>query len=325
MKKILITGVSGYIGSCLYFFLKEKFKIIGLDKKKSKLLSINYCNLLNKNSLYYFLKKERPDIVIHLAAQSLVDETINKKRYYENNVLATKNLVTIMDKINIKNLIFSSTAAVYKYNNNELDEESLINPRSEYAKTKYECEKIIKNSKLNSVVLRFFNVCSSIKIKNKLVGELHNPETHLIPTIVYKNLFKKKIYIYGNKYNTKDGTCIRDYVHVKDICVAIKKSITYLSKNSNKFEIINIGSNNKNTNLEILKKIKINTKIEPIYEIVKNRKGDVSALFCSIKKAKKKLNWKPNFSVIKSIIKDEISWVNYLKKNKIKRKFKNFL
>jgi UDP-glucose 4-epimerase len=325
MKKILITGVSGYIGSCVYLFLKEKFNIIGIDKSKNKLISTNYLNLLNKKKLYQFLQKERPDLVIHLAAQSLVDETINQKKYYENNVLATKNLITIMNKVNIKNLIFSSTAAVYKYSNNKLNEKSLINPKSEYAKTKHECEKIIKNSKLNSVILRFFNVCSSIRIKNKLIGELHNPETHLIPTIVYKILFRKKFYIYGDKYKTKDGTCIRDYIHVKDICVAINKSIAYLSKNPNSFEIINIGSNNKNTNLEILKKIKMNTQIEPRYEIVKNRKGDVGTLFCSINKAKKKLNWKPNFSEINNIIKDEILWVNYLKKNNIKRKFKNYL
>tara|TARA_B100001175_G_scaffold242124_1_gene208496 strand:+ start:356 stop:1333 length:978 start_codon:yes stop_codon:yes gene_type:complete len=325
MKKILITGVSGYIGSCLYFFLKKKFRILGIDKKKTTLLQIKQIDLLNIKKLTSFLKKEKPELIIHLAAQSLVDETINKKKYYVNNVIATNNLIKGMKKNNLDNIIFSSTAAIYKFSNNELNEKSIIDPKSTYAKTKYECEKIIKKSKLNSIILRFFNVCSSLKTKNTIIGEFHNPETHLIPTVVYKTLFKKKFYIYGDNYETKDGTCVRDYIHIKDICSAVNKSIIYLSKNSNKYEVINIGSNIKNTNLEILNNIEKITQLKTKYKMVKKRKGDVSTLCCSIKKAKIKLSWKPNFSDIKKIIKDEILWVNYLKKNNLKRKFKNYL
>ena len=165
--KILITGVSGYIGSCLYFYLKKKFKIIGIDKKKTKILPTRDCNLLNLKKLNSLLKKEKPDLIIHLAAQSLVDETINKKKYFLNNVIATKNLLSSMKKNNIKNIIFSSTAALYKYNNKILNEKSKINPKSAYAKTKYKCENIIKDSKINTIILRFFNVCSSLNVKKK--------------------------------------------------------------------------------------------------------------------------------------------------------------
>jgi UDP-glucose 4-epimerase len=325
MKKILITGVSGYIGSCLFFFLKDKFKILGLDKKKTKIIPIRQCNLLNIKKINFLLKKEKPDLVIHLAAQSLVDETINKKNYYSNNILATKNLVFSMKKNNIKNIIFSSTASLYKFNNKILNEKSAINPKSTYAKTKFECEKIIKKSSLNSVILRFFNVCSSLKIKKRIIGEFHKPETHLIPTVVYKNICKKKIYIYGDNYNTKDGTCVRDYVHIKDICNAIKKSINYLLNNYNKFEIINIGSSSKKTNFEILNIIKQITKIDNIYQVVKRRSGDVDYLNCSNSKAKLKLKWSPIYSNINKIVKDEIEWVYYLLKNKKFRKFKNYL
>ena len=323
--KILITGASGYIGSCLYFYLKNNFYVSGIDKIQNRLVPIKKCNLLNYNKLNNFLKKEKPNLIIHLAAQSLVDETINKEKYYLNNVVATKNLVNSMKKNGLNNLIFSSTAALYKKKNKAMSEIDKTQPKSTYAKTKYECEKIIEKSKINSIILRFFNVCSSLKIKNKIIGEFHNPETHLIPTIVYKNLLNQKIYIYGNNYNTKDGTCIRDYIHIDDICNAIKKSIYYLKKNNKKFEIINIGSSTKKTNYEILNQIKKITKIENQFHVVKRRKGDADFLTCSIKKAKKILNWKPISSNIDKIINDEIKWVKYLLKNKKFRRFKNYL
>ena len=325
MKKILITGSSGYIGSALFLYLKKKYKVIGLDKKNYKYFKNSKINLLSVIKLDKFIKTVKPDIVIHLAAQSLVDEKINKKKYYENNVIATKNLINCLKKNNINDLIFASTAAVYKYENKIIKENSKIKLLSAYAKTKFECEKLIKKSKLNSIILRFFNVCSSLSINGKLIGELHNPETHLIPTVVYKTIFKKKIFIYGNNYKTKDGTCVRDYVHIKDICSAIKKSIMRLDINKKDQEILNIGSAFNNTNLEILNKVKKITKIKPIYELVKKRKGDVDKLICSISKSKKLLNWKPINSKIDKIIRDEIKWVNFLKKKKIKRKFKNYL
>ena len=323
--KILITGASGYIGSCLFLYLKQKFKVTGIDKTNNKSIPIKKINLLNLKKLNNFLNIEKPNVIIHLAAQSLVDETINKKKYYSNNIIATKNLVYAMKKNNLDNLIFSSTAALYSYKNKALKENSRINPKSTYAKTKYECEKIIKKSKINTIILRFFNVCSSLKVKNKIIGEFHNPETHLIPTIVYKNLSNQIIYIYGDDYKTKDGSCVRDYIHVKDICNAIKKSTEYLITKKNNFEIINIGSSTKKTNFEILNNIKKITKKFNKYKIVKRRKGDIDFLTCSIEKAKKKLKWKPLFSNIDLIIKDELRWVKYLLKIKKFRRFKNYL
>ena len=161
-QNILITGGSGYIGSCLSLYLKKKYEITNLDKKNNKHISINICDLLNLKRLNDILKKKKPKLIIHLAAQSLVDETINKEKYYQNNVMATKNLIIAMKNNNLTNLIFSSTAAVYKYSGKILNEKSLIKPKSNYAKTKLQCEKIIQNSKINSIILRFFNVCSSL-------------------------------------------------------------------------------------------------------------------------------------------------------------------
>ena len=324
-QNILITGGSGYIGSCLSLYLKKKYEITNLDKKNNKHISIKICNLLNFKKLNNILKKKKPKLIIHLAAQSLVDETLNKEKYYQNNVMATKNLIMAMKNNNLTNLIFSSTASVYKYSGKILNEKSLLKPKSNYAKTKLQCEKIIRDSKINSIILRFFNVCSSLKINNKIVGEFHNPETHLIPTIVYKNLLNKKFFIYGKNYNTIDGTCIRDYVHIGDICNSIDRSITYLFKNHKKTQIINIGSSSRNTNMEILKKIEKITKIKSLYNIVDRRKGDVDLLICSNSKAKKVLNWEPQKSNINTIIRDEIRWVKFLIKNQQKRIFKNYL
>ena len=324
-QNILITGGSGYIGSCLSLYLKKKYEITNLDKKNNKHISIKICNLLNFKKLNNILKKKKPKLIIHLAAQSLVDETINKEKYYQNNVMATKNLIMAMKNNNLTNLIFSSTASVYKYSGKILNEKSLLKPKSNYAKTKLQCEKIIRDSKINSIILRFFNVCSSLKINNKIVGEFHNPETHLIPTIVYKNLLNKKFFIYGKNYNTIDGTCIRDYVHIGDICNSIDRSITYLFKNHKKTQIINIGSSSRNTNMEILKKIEKITKIKSLYNIIDRRKGDVDLLICSNSKAKKVLNWEPQKSNINTIIRDEIRWVKFLIKNHQKRIFKNYL
>ena len=197
MTKILITGSSGYIGKSLFLYLKKNFTIKGLDKKKSNEFKTEKINLLNKKKLNKFIKLFKPDVVIHLAAQSLVDETINKKKYYQNNIVATKNLLYCLGKNKITNIIFSSTAAVYRQKDKPLKENDNLKLISTYAKTKYECEKLILKSNLNYIILRFFNVCSSLRVGNKITGELHNPETHLIPTLVYKSIFQKKnLYIW---------------------------------------------------------------------------------------------------------------------------------
>ena len=168
--KILITGANGYIGNCLFHFLKKKFKIIGVDCENHINRDIYKINLLNVRKLDSLLSQIKPNVIIHLAAQSLVDETINKKKYYMNNFLVTKNLINLLKKNNIKNIIFSSTAYVYKKNKKLLSEKSKLEPLSYYAKTKFLCENDIKYTKgLSYIILRFFNVCSALS--NPLVGE----------------------------------------------------------------------------------------------------------------------------------------------------------
>ena len=322
-KKILITGVNGYIGNCLYHFLKGKFKVAGIDKESVSKNTIYRCNILNTKKLEQILYKTKPEIVIHLAAQSLVDETINKEKYYNNNVVATNGLLRSMKKINVKKIIFSSTAAVYKQSSKPLKENSKLKPLSTYAKTKLTCEKnILKQKEIKSVILRFFNVCSALK--KPCIGELHNPETHLIPTIVYKAIYNKKIYIYGDDFPTPDGTCIRDYIHIKDICSVIEKSTRYLL-NKKKSRIFNIGNYKGLSNQDIVNYTKKNIKKKINIKNVNRRKGDISRLVCNSDKAKRSLSWVAKKSNLREIVYDEINWVRKLNRQGLERKFKNYL
>ena len=320
-NRILITGISGYIGSCLAKFFKKK-NFYGLDKSTpsswAKIKKKNFfkCNLLNIKKLEKIIEKIKPDLIIHLAAKSTVSEKIKFHNYYLNNVVATKNLIYMMKKLKIKKIIYSSTAAVYKNKINPIKETDKIMPISDYGKTKLQAEKEIKKNIRNFVILRFFNVCSAIK--KPLIGENHKPETHLIPLSVRNAILNKKIKIFGNDYFTKDGTCIRDYIHIKDICNAVVNSITFLKKNTN--GIFNLGNNKSISNMDVVNQISkiLDKKLKIKY--TNKRKGDPSILICSFAHAKKKLKWLPKYSTLKKILKDQIYWSRYL----IKKKYSKF-
>lgn len=325
MTKILITGSSGYIGSCLKKYLRNEKKIYFLDKDNPKKFDRDKkfffkCNLNNKKKLEKILKKIKPNIIIHLAARSTVNREIKKKNYLFNNVKATQNLIDLMQKLKITKIIFSSTAAVYNKTSKFINEKDKLNPISNYGRSKLLAEKIIQNHKnIKYVILRFFNVSGCIA--NPLIGEFHNPETHLIPISVYKAIKGNPINIFGKKYSTKDGTCIRDYVHIKDICSAIKRSINYMKKNNS--IILNIGSGHGTSNKEVITKLRkvLKKQIKINYKNI--REGDHPRLVCSIKKAKKILKWCPKFSKIQNIIKDEIIWSKFLINKKIFRKYQS--
>jgi len=329
MKKVLITGGLGYIGSILACRLAKKYRVFILDKSKKNIFLKNNKNIsLIRSNLIYFkknfriIKKINPEVVVHLAAQSTIDAVKNKKNsYLINNIKATENIVSFVKKLFIKKFIFSSTAAVYKKQNRTLIENSKLLPENIYGKTKLQNEIYIKNSFKNTstkfCILRFFNVCSSDK-KNK-IGEFHNPETHLIPIIIRKILQNKKIYIYGKNYKTKDGTCVRDYIHIQDIVSAIIKSINYL--NNNKSDIFNLGTKNGLSVLQLVNycKNKLKSSNEVIFR--KKRFGDTGKLVCNFDKARKKLVWQPKNSSIKKIIEDELWWSKFLILKKYKLKF----
>jgi UDP-glucose 4-epimerase len=331
MKKnirILITGSSGYIGSCLSENLKKKFIVFGIDKNKNSITKQKKffrINLLNYEKSYSIIKKIKPNIIIHLAAQSTIDNIHDKKSYLKNNIDVTKKIVKICEKLNINKIIFSSTAALYKNYNKNLTENSTVMPNNIYGKTKLICEKIIKKkfySNKNYIIFRFFNVCSSMHpIK---IGENHSPETHFIPIVFSKFLNNQAINIYGNTFSTKDRTCIRDYIHIKDIVRAIESGIKILFSKKSKSLILNLGSGVGHSNLEIInyaknffKEHKYKNKLKCIF--ARKRKGDLGRLVCSLsKKTTSNLKWFPKNTTLKKIFTDELKWRQYLLTKKIK-------
>lgn len=325
--KILITGTSGYIGSLCFIHLKKNknFTVFGIDKKKPTIAisknkkHIFQCNLLNKKKLNFIIDLIKPDLIIHLAGLSTVNQKIKNREYQKNNVETIKYLIEAMRLNKIDRFIFSSTASVYKNKNKlKFSENSEVKPLSYYAKSKLDSEKIIIKNKLNFIIFRFFNVCSSYS--SPRWGEMRSPETHLLPTLIYKIIKGNTFYINGNSYPTKDGTCIRDYVHIIDILNAIEKSINLLKKKKVK-KILNIGTSKGFSILEIINFIKVHYKFKFKFKFKKKRLGDAIISVCKNKKAENILGWKPTRSNLNNIIKDEISWIKKMDKLKIKRLF----
>lgn len=326
-EKILITGASGYIGSILAAHLIKKYSIYTLDKIDQSFFLNNInkhlrCDLSNYDQTIKIVKKIKPEIVIHLAAQSTVDFVKKKKNYYNlDNIIATKNIVKISKIFAVKKFIFASSAAVYKYKNKPLKEGGNLVPSNLYGKTKLKNEIFITTTLKESVtkfcILRFFNVCSANR-KNK-IGEFHSPETHLIPILINKIKSKNNIYIYGNNYKTYDGTCIRDYIHVNDVVAAIEKSIKYLDRNNS--DIFNLGTQQGFSVLELVNLCSKHLRTKPKINFKKRRFGDKDKLICEVSKAKKQLKWVAKYSSLNKIIKDEIWWQKFLINNKIKRQY----
>jgi UDP-glucose 4-epimerase len=254
------------------------------------------------------------EAVIHFAASSIVSESMqNMFLYYENNVSAAINLLSVMNKFNIKNIIFSSTAAVYGHpENNIVYETDKISPINVYGETKYNIEKIIEwGAKLNNfnyIILRYFNVSGASD--SLQIGESHKNETHLIPNLISAIIQKKDFFIFGDDHNTKDGTCIRDYIHIDDLVNAHVLSLDKLL-NENCNSIYNLGTEIGFSVKEIVKETENLLQKEAVKTVVHKRYGDPSILVASNKKAEQELKWAPKNSLI-DILQSSINW--YLNK-----------
>jgi len=317
--KILVVGGAGYIGShMIKRFQNTDHQIEVLDnlstgfKENSQNYKFHMCDLSNKEQVHKILKENKYEMVMHFASSINVGESYDHPmKYYENNVTNTLNLLECMIDLKILNFIFSSTAAVYgEPESIPIKEEQKLSPINPYGKTKSVVESILsdydKSYGLKYISLRYFNACGAHI--DGTIGERHNPETHLIPLILQtasgrRNNFK----IYGDDYKTKDGTCIRDYIHVMDIAEAHLLSLEKLIQTQTS-DIYNIGNKQGYSVREIIDVVEKVTQIKISYEISEKRKGDPAELIADNSKISEKLNWKAKYSDLYTIINTAWEW-----------------
>jgi len=319
---ILVTGGTGYIGShCVIALMEKGYDVLVLDsfivgrqeiadalkgvKASGKLLGIVKADLEDQAGLKEVFDSHDVDAVVHFAAFSQVGESMkDPKKYYRNNVVGTLNLLDAMLNANVKRIVFSSTAATYgEPEYVPIDEEHPQNPINPYGSSKMMIERIMDDYSdaydLRSVRLRYFNVAGADR--KCRVGEWHDPETHLIPNIL-KSTFDggEPFKLYGNDYDTRDGTCVRDYVNVEDLAEAHILALEHLSKGG-KTDYFNIGTNEGSTVLEVFKECENVTGKKIPLTVMPRRSGDPATLTADNSKAKKVLGWEPTRDLRHSI------------------------
>lgn len=328
MKPIIITGGAGYIGTHVARECADQgYLPIVIDKNWSKIqgwrLSKNLqplpwnfieddCRNLD-NRVLTLTNGLVPKTIIHLAGSIDVKESMEKPMdYFYNNTSSTIDMLQRAKRMGVESVIFASTAAVYNGSNpirerkyEPFSEDSKLNPQNIYGISKLLSEEVIKNSGLRYSIFRFFNAAGASE--DSMYGEHHDPETHLIPNIFQAIKENRPVNIFGDKYHTKDGTCVRDYIHVKDIAKAHIKALDYMNKTNNS-GIYNLGNWDGISIMEILNTVEEVTGIQVKWKISKNRPGDSAMLIANTSRANEILDWYPEFSDIKTIIKDAWNW-----------------
>lgn len=325
---ILVTGCAGYIGShCVLDLIKNGYDVVGFDSLETgtiqavealknfeapaKFVDFIKGDLKNPSEIESVFEKHKIDAVVHFAAFSIVPESVQKPfEYYKNNVGGTINLLGAMLKNNVKKIVFSSTCATYgEPQYVPIDEKHPQNPLTPYGNSKYFIERILHDFEkaygFKSVIFRYFNVAgASIEC---VIGENHNPETHLIPNVLKSAISSgKEFSLYGNDYPTKDGTAVRDYINVCDLCVAHRLGLEYLQR-ENKSQIFNLGTENGHSVKEVFDACeKIANKEIPL-KICPRRDGDPSSLIANASKVKEILNWQA-LTPLENSVKTAYEW-----------------
>jgi UDP-glucose 4-epimerase len=319
VRNILITGGAGYIGSHITeILLKKNKKVFLIDNlstghrklinKKAKFFKLN---IHNKNRIKKIIKKYKIDSILHLAAHLIIGEGQKKpKKYFKNNVLGTQKLLEACKKTTVKNFIFSSTAAIYKEGQYKVTENSLIKPKSIYGKTKIKAESLIKNfskkNKINYGILRYFNIAGSSP--SGKIGLINKKSDHLFKNFSIELMKKKpKLKIYGTDYKTKDGSCIRDFIHVSDIAEIHYLVLEKINK-LNTSKILNCGYNKGTSVMEVAKEFKRQSskKVDIVY--ANKRKNDLIKIIASNDKLKRFIKWRPKFNNLTKIVNSCIVW-----------------
>ena len=319
--KVLVLGGAGYIGShTVYALIEAGEEVVIIDN-----LLTGYEAAVHPKAVFYkgdirdrafldsvFEKEKGIDAVIHFAASSLVGESMtNPLKYYENNLYGTMVLLGALVAHGIDKVVFSSTAATYgEPENLPILEGDRTLPTNTYGETKLSMEKMFKwvgkAHGLKYVALRYFNACGAHESGE--IGEAHNPESHLIPLILQvPNGQREHISIFGDDYATKDGTCVRDYIHVTDLAQAHILAAKYLLA-GNDSDVFNLGNGIGFTVKEVIETARKVTN-DPIKAAVEPRRaGDPAFLIASSEKAKEVLGWKPEYADLETIIASAWKW-----------------
>lgn len=316
---VLVLGGAGYVGShAVYQLIDQGKDVVVIDN-----LQTGHEQAVHPDATFYegdirdinFLREvfdhESIESVIHFAANSLVGESMEiPLEYFDNNVYGTQVLLQAMVEYDVKKIVFSSTAATYgEPTSVPITEDMETKPTNAYGETKLTMEKMMKWAEqahgIHYVSLRYFNVAGARSTGE--IGEDHNPETHLIPIILEAALGQRPhVTIFGQDYDTPDGTCIRDYIHVEDLIEAHILALDYLDKGES--NIFNLGSNQGFSVKEMIDTAREVTGKEIPAQIGERRAGDPSVLIASSEKANQILGWKPSRTSITKIMEDAWNW-----------------
>ena len=322
---ILVTGGAGYIGSVLVQqLIDDSHTVVVIDN-----LSTGHSDMVddrarfiegdvgNRLLLEEIFAKHEVEAVIHMAASSIVGESVKfPEKYRENNVTKGRILLDAMQTADVRKIVFSSTAAVYgEPEKQPVTETDRLQPTNPYGKTKLAFERLLHDREaehgLRSVSLRYFNAAGATAFR----GELHDPETHLIPLVLEAALGRiHEVEIFGDDYPTRDGTCVRDYIHVVDLARAHILALDVLDSHS---EIYNLGCGGSGyTVREVLETAREITGLEIPEKIGPRREGDPAILIASSAKIKSELGWEPEFQDLSVIIESAWSWMRNRAKTK---------
>ena len=324
-RSVLVTGGAGYVGSHTCKLLSKNGYIpVTVDRHyREGLVSFgpNYSLHLPQeiNRLDEIVKRHNITSCIHFLGSTSVSESVtNPSLYYKNNLINTIALVDKLIDLDIKTFVYSSSAAVYGDPGMKMCKESdPCNPISSYGASKLMMEQFLKDYHraygVSSVGLRYFNAAGADPEGE--IGELRKEETHIIPLAIKASRQLKTFKMFGNKYDTQDGTCVRDYVHVMDLADAHIKALNYVTENS-VAEIFNLGSGAPCSNKELLETVQKHTGKMNI-EIHSNRPGDPAYLVADISKVKRILEWEPTQSSIDNVVATALKWYNKMHKKEI--------
>lgn len=316
--QVLVTGGLGYIGSITSKVLKEKgYEVVIFDHfkrhspKKMKDFKSIKGDLTNYEEIKQALLDVKPDAVMHFAAYIEMGESItNPRKYYTNNVVGSLNLANAMVETSVDKIIFSSSAGVYGDPERiPVKEDDRKIPTNPYGETKLAVERMLRWYEspygLRSISIRYFNAAGTLA--GGETGEDHEPESHLIPRIIKAQLEGQEFTLFGNDYETKDGTCVRDYIHVVDLADAHIKALEKLAKGA-KSTAYNAGTGHGYSNKQIIQMVEKVSGKKIKVKVLPRRHGDAATTIADVTYITKDLNWQPIHSDLETIVKTAYAW-----------------